>query len=158
MEAKQKTTAQLLSEARAKGRAHLKHFELRQHPKLWGMNTFSWMNAGWQETLELLTQLENPVIWLVSSDESLNLHKHAEFIQSEVHAVIAFGPSNAMLRNALEGKIAFYTRKDDFQSALQVMKSVANPGYTLLVAPGNNKLNNEWMAAFEEFVAANSGC
>jgi hypothetical protein len=158
MEAKQKTTAQVLAEARAKGRAHLEHFELRKHADLWGMKTFSWMNAGWQETLELLTQMENPVIWLVSSEEADHLQQHAEMISREVHAVIAFGPSSTVLRNSLEGKVAFYTRKDSFHEALQVMKSVANPGYNLLVAPGNNKLNTEWTATLDEFVAAHSGC
>lgn len=158
MEAKQKTAAQILAEARAKGRVHLAHFELRKHGDLWGMHTYSWMNAGWQETLELLTQLENPVIWLLSSEEANNFLHFAEMISREVHAVIAFGPSSTALRTALEGKVAFYTRKDSFSEALQVMKSVANPGYTLLVAPGNNKLNIEWTAAFDEFVAAHSGC
>jgi len=158
MEAKQKTNAQLLSEARAKGRRHLENFELREHAPIWGMKTYSWMSAGFEDTLELLTQLDNPVVWLVSADLNVDFSRVSEFIQQEVHAVIAFGSSNKGMREALEGKVAFYTRKDDFHEALHVMKSVANPGYTLLVAPGNSKLNSTWSSDFEDFLSSHTGC
>jgi len=155
MDSRIKTAAQQLAEARAKGRAHLASFDLKQHDSLWGMKVFSWYNASANEATELILQLDNPVIWIMSSELSYDYRDLSNSILGQVDVVLAFGESNKALRNELEPKLGFYSRKETLAETLAVLKSVANSGSTLLFAPGIERLNNSWRDEFEAFLDRN---
>ncbi len=155
MESKTKTAAQQLAEARAKGREHLSSYDMKSHKNLWGMKVFSWQNSTMDEALELIMQLDNPVIWVVSSESEYDFAQLSSWISSEVDVVLSFGSSNKFMRQQLESKLGYYTRKDSLKEALALVKSVANHGATLFFAPGVGKMSEEWRGEFEGFLAEN---
>lgn len=155
MDSRIKTAAQQLAEARVKGRAHLASFDLKHHDSLWGMKVFSWYNASANEAAELILQLDNPVIWIMSSELSYDYRDLSNSILGQVDVVLAFGGSNKALRQELEPKLGFYSRKETLAEALALLKSVANSGSTLLFAPGIERLNERWRDEFEAFLDTN---
>jgi len=148
MESRIKTTAQQLAEARIKGRAHLTSFDLKQHNALWCMKVYSWYNSSAHEATELIMQLDNPVIWVVSSNLVYDYRDLSNSILGQVDVVLAFGESNKALRQELEPKLGFYSRKETLAETLALLKSVANSGSTLLFAPVIERLNERWRDEF----------
>jgi hypothetical protein len=155
MKTNTKTLAQQIAEARMKGRAHLNSYDLKEHTPLWGMKVWSWQNATPHELLEIATQFDKPVIWIVSSEIRYNFELIKSWVNKEIGSVISFGPSNREMRKGLEPVLGFYTRKDNLKDALDTIKLVSNTGTLLFFAPGLGKMNSEWHEQFEQFLLEN---
>lgn len=152
---KKKTMESTLMGARSEALEQINNATFQAHEQLWGMNVFSWTEANIEESLRTIRELPNPVIWVMSADSKHDFSEDKLWLSHEVEAIISFGEKNKQLRYDLESNVAFYARKEDLTSALELLRSVANPGFTVFFSPGMGEDANQWNDAFKKFLKEN---
>lgn len=109
---------------------------LTQHEDFRGMKIYSWSGANLNECFDALKQLDNPVIWIMSSDLEHDFNEERPWLNQEVEAIISFGQANKKFRYDLEAQVTFFTRKNDILEACEMLTKVAHEGNTVFFAPG----------------------
>lgn len=123
---------------------------LTQHEDFRGMKVYSWSGANINESLEAIQNLNNPLIWVMSSEMEHDFNAERPWLNKEVEAVISFGKANKKLRRDLEGQLTFFTRKNNLLEACEILSAVAHEGNSVFFSPGNGKNNK---ALEQEFLA-----
>lgn len=152
---KKTTLESTLLDARSNALKNINNATFQPHDKLWGMNVFSWTEANIEESLRTVKELPNPVIWVMSADTKHDFSEDKLWLSHEVEAIISFGEKNKELRYELESNVAFYARKNSLESALELLRSVANPGFTVFFSPGMGEDANDWNTTFKKFLQEN---
>lgn len=122
------------------------------HGEVFGMKVYSWTKAKMEESLNAIKNLDNPVIWVMSSETNHDFSEDKLWLANEVEAIISFGAKNKQMRYDLESNVAFYARKNDLNGALELLKSVSNPGNTVFFSPGKGETARLWESEFQNFV------
>lgn len=128
---------------------------LTQHEDFLGMKVYSWAGANLHECFDALKQLDNPVIWIMSSDLEHDFNEERAWLCNEVEAIISFGEANKKLRYDLEAQVTFFTRTNDIEEACKMLTKVAHEGNTVFFAPGLSSRAKELETAFVNFIKDN---